>query len=53
MLKRILLVVLLIMVSAVIATAQTAALKNYYNQENTKWVLNIRPIGQRERQSGL
>jgi len=34
MLKRILLVVLLIMVSAVIATAQTAALKNYYNQEN-------------------
>jgi len=34
MLKRILLVVLLTIASAVITTAQTAALKNYYNQEN-------------------
>jgi hypothetical protein len=34
MLKRILLVVPLTMASAAIATAQTASLKNYYNQEN-------------------
>src|SRR5436189_6473134 len=34
MLKRILLVMLLTIASAVIATAQTAALKNYYNEQN-------------------
>ena len=34
MLKRILLVVLLTVASAVIATAQNAAMKNYYNQEH-------------------
>src|SRR6185369_7908935 len=34
MLKRILLVVLLTIASAVIASAQNAVLKNYYNQEN-------------------
>jgi hypothetical protein len=34
MIKRILLVVLLTIASAAVATAQTAALKNYYNQEN-------------------
>jgi hypothetical protein len=34
MLKRILLVILLTIASAVIASAQTATLKNYYNQEN-------------------
>ena len=34
MLKRILLVVLLMIASAAIATAQKAALKNFYNQEN-------------------
>ena len=34
MLNRILLVGLLTIASAAIATAQTAALKNYYNQEN-------------------
>jgi hypothetical protein len=34
MLKRILFATLLTIASAVIATAQTAALKNYYNQEN-------------------
>ena len=34
MLNRILLVLLLTIASAVIATAQTSALKNYYNQEN-------------------
>jgi hypothetical protein len=34
MTKRILLVVLLTIASAVVATAQTAAVKDYYNQEN-------------------
>src|SRR5213596_140848 len=45
MIKRILLIVLLTIASAAIASAQTAGLKNYYNKENkvgfkypaTKW----------------